>query len=150
MFGDGLRTRAKRNHALEIPSLVFVIRNSTPIPVAILLAWPPASSVPLRDDAVDAVGREESVLNSLSKAVFIDRITKIDIRVARLVAQRRRRHAELVGRLKVGEDLTPGAVLTRAAAVALVHDDQVEEVRCEGVEEPGRRSSSARAWYVAK
>ena len=43
-------------------------------------------------------------------------------------AQRRGRHSELHGRAEVLEDLAPVALLPRAAAVALVDDDEVEEV----------------------
>ena len=39
--------------------------------------------------------------------------------------------AELDGRLEVVEDLAPRAVLARAAPVALVDDDEVEEVGAE-------------------
>src|SRR6185437_1062027 len=43
--------------------------------------------------------------------------------------QRRRRHAELIGRLEIVQNVSPIAVVARAAAVALIDDDQVEEVR---------------------
>src|SRR5205823_13501830 len=42
---------------------------------------------------------------------------------------RRCGHAQLKGRLKVGENLPPVTVVLRTAAMTLVHDDQVEELR---------------------
>ena len=78
---------------------------------------------------MDAVRGEEAVVDALAQAVCVDRIAEIEVGVAVVVAQRRGGHAELEGGLEVFEDLAPGAVVARAAAVALVHDDQVEEVR---------------------
>ena len=75
-----------------------------------------------------AVGREEAVVDALPQAVGVDRVAEVEVGVAVVVAQRRRGHAELVGRLEVFEDLAPVALVARAAAVALVHDDEVEEV----------------------
>ena len=40
----------------------------------------------------------------------------------------RGRHAELEGRLEVVQDLPPVALVPGAAPMALVHDDEVEEI----------------------
>ena len=77
---------------------------------------------------MDAVGGQEAVLDALAQAVGVDRVAEVAVGVAIIVAQRRRGHAELIGRLEVFEDLAPVALVAGAAAVALVHDDQVEEV----------------------
>ena len=83
-----------------------------------------------------AVGREESVLDALAQTVGVDRVAEVAVGVAVVLAQRRRRHAELIGRLEVFKDLAPVALVAGAAAMALVDDDQVEEVgrvlRCTG------------------
>ena len=64
------------------------------------------------------------------------RVAEVEVRVAVVVAQRRGGHAELIRGLEVFEDLPPATVVARAAAMALVHDDEVEEVRRERLEQP--------------
>ena len=78
---------------------------------------------------MDPVGRQEAVVDALPQAVGVDRVAEVGVGVAVVLAQRRGGHAELVGRLEVLQDLAPVAVVAGAAPVALVHDDQVEEVR---------------------
>src|SRR5205085_905451 len=43
-------------------------------------------------------------------------------------ALRSRGHAKLIGRLEVVENLAPVALVVGTAAMALVHDDEVEEI----------------------
>ena len=92
------------------------------------MAGPPAGGVPRGDDAMDAVGGEEAVVDALPQAVGVERVAEVAVGVAVVLAQRGGRHAELVGGLEVLEDLAPVALVAGAAAMALVHDDQVEEV----------------------
>ena len=77
---------------------------------------------------MDAVGGEEAVVDALAQAVGVDRVAEVVVGVAVVLAQRRRGHADLEGGLEVFEDLAPVALVAGAAAVALVDDDQVEEV----------------------
>ena len=78
---------------------------------------------------MDAVGREEPVLDALLEAVGVQRVAKVGVGVSVVVAKRSRRHAELGGGLEVFEDFAPVAVVARAASMTLVHDHEVEEVR---------------------
>jgi hypothetical protein len=71
------------------------------------------------------------------EAVGVDRVAEVEVGVAVFVAQRRGGHAELVGGLEVFEDFAPVGFFLRAAAMALVHDDQVEEVAGEFLVEAG-------------
>src|SRR5439155_4973828 len=87
-----------------------------------------ASGVPLGDDAVDAIGREEALVNALAQAVGVNRVAEVEVSVAVLIAQWSGGHAELVGGLEVFEDFAPVGVFLSAAAVAFVHDDEIEEV----------------------
>src|SRR5690606_16277591 len=57
------------------------------------------------------------------------RVAEVFVGVARLLAQRRGRHAELHGGREVIEYRAPVAVVAAGAAMAFVDDDQVEEVR---------------------
>jgi hypothetical protein len=57
VLGYRFSAGAKCYDALEIPRLVFVIGNGTPIAVAVLLAWPPAGRIPFDDDAMNAIRR---------------------------------------------------------------------------------------------
>ena len=77
---------------------------------------------------MDAVRGEEAVVDALPQAVRVERVAEVEVGVAVVLAQRRGGHAELVGRLEVLEDLAPVALVAGAAAVALVDDDEVEEV----------------------
>ena len=87
--------------------------------------------------AVDAVWRKEAVVDALAEAVRVDRIAEIAVGVAVVLAERRGRHAELEGGLEIFQDVAPVALVAGAAAVALVHDDEVEEVRREFAVEAG-------------
>ena len=128
MAGDGLGAGAQRDDALEVLGLVLVVGDLAAVAVELVLARAPAGGVPLGDDAMHAVGREEAVVDALPQAVRVDRVAEVAVGVAVVVAQRRGGHAELVGGLEVLEDLAPVALVAGAAAVALVDDDQVEEV----------------------
>ena len=88
----------------------------------------PPSSIHGRNDSVYAVGSQESVIDALFQAVHVERITEVGIRVAVVLTQRRCGHANLKCRFKVLQNLTPVAFVACAAAVALVHDDEVKEV----------------------
>src|ERR1019366_1938416 len=63
-------------------------------------------------------------------------VAEVEVVVAVFSAQRRGGHAELVGRLEVFENLAPVAVFLGAAAVALINDDQVEEIGLELLVKP--------------
>src|SRR5207302_1516533 len=62
---DGICASTQRDHSFEVLGLVFVVRNLPSVAIELLFAWTPASCIPLRYDAVDAVRREESILYSL-------------------------------------------------------------------------------------
>jgi hypothetical protein len=57
MTRDGRSAGAQRDDSLKIPGLVLVIGDWTAEAVELIAAWPPAGRIPLRDDAVDAIGR---------------------------------------------------------------------------------------------
>src|SRR5438309_723053 len=77
---------------------------------------------------MNAIGREESILDSLAQAVGIDRIAEIEISIAIIFTQRGSGHSQLKSRLEIGENLAPVAQIARAAPVAFVHDNQIKEV----------------------
>jgi len=79
---------------------------------------------------------QESVLDALFQAVGVERVAEVRISVLVVLPQWRGRHAQLEGRLEVFQDLAPVALVPRAAAVAFVHDDEVEEVPWELPVEP--------------
>ena len=64
----------------------------------------------------------------LGKAVFVERIAEVPVRIDVVLAARSGRHADLAGRLEPPQDLAPVAVSARTATMALVHDHQIEEV----------------------
>ena len=131
MPGDSLRAGAKGHASLEIGRGINFVRDFAAVTVEFVLARSPTGGVPLRHDAMHAVGREETVINTLPQAVSVNRVAEIKVGVAVVVAQRRRRHAELIGGRKVFEDVAPVGIFLGAAAMTLVHDDEIEKVRRE-------------------
>lgn len=98
---DGLRAGTQGHHPLEILGLVLVVRDRSSVAVEIARAGAPAGGVVGRDNPVDAVGREETIVYALAQAVGVDRIPEVAIGVAALFSQRRGRHTELIGGLEV-------------------------------------------------
>src|SRR5665213_825005 len=134
--GNRFGARPQRDHPLEVLRLVFVVGDRPAIAIEFVPAWPPPGGIPFRNDAMHAIGCQEAVVDALPQAVLIDRIAEIPIRVVRLGAKRRRGHAELRGRLEIFKDRPPRAFIARAAAVALIDNDEVEEIRWELFEQP--------------
>ncbi len=128
---DGLRAGAQSDEALEIGGAIFLVGDGAAIAVEVILARPPAGRVPLGDDAMDAVRREEAVVNALAQAVGINRVAEVEVGIAVLIAQGSGGHAQLIGRLEIFEDFAPVRVFLGAAAMALVHDNEIEEIRRE-------------------
>ena len=128
MPGDGFSAFEQCDLPLKIRRAVEFVRDATAVAVNVFLAGPPAGGIPLRNDAVDAIRREETVVNALPQAVGVNGIAEVKVGVAVVFAFRSGRHAELIGRFKVFENLAPVGFFLRAAAMALVHDDEVEEV----------------------
>ena len=85
---------------------------------------------------MDAIRGQEAVVDALLEAVGVERVAEVEVRVAVFVAQRGGGHAELVGGLKPFKDFTPVGIFFRAAAMALVHDDEVKEVSREFLVQP--------------
>ena len=74
---------------------------------------------------------QKPILDTLTQAVCVKRITKIAIGVSVIPSERGSSHSELIGRLKIGQNLPPVALILGTTAVALVYDGQVEELRPE-------------------
>src|SRR5437867_953805 len=120
---DGFSPFEQGDFPLEIRRAIDSIRDATTVAVQVFRAWTPARCVPLRHNPMDAVGRQEAIVNALPEAVSVNRVAEIDIGVAVFVAQRRGRHAELIGGLEVFQDFAPVGIFLGAAAVAFVHDN---------------------------
>src|SRR5690349_15327471 len=86
MARDCFGTSTQRNDSLKIFRLIFVVRDFTTVSIKVAFARSPSSSVPLRNDTMNAIGREKSVFDALSKAVLIDRVAKVSVRVAVIFA----------------------------------------------------------------
>src|SRR5206468_4249879 len=125
---DRFGTRAKCNDFLEVLRRVLPVRDLAPEPVDISSAGAPAGCIVSRDDAVNAIRGQEAVLNSLPEAVLVDGVAEVQVRVSVIVTQRCCRHAELVCRLEVLQDFAPRAFVACAPTVALVYNNEIEEV----------------------
>ena len=135
LLRDELRPVVDDERAVEVLLVVDSVLDLLALAIDLARLRPVALDVAVDVDLDDLVRREEAVVDALLQRVGVDRLAEVvDVRdVLRLL--RRRRHADLRGGREVLEDLAPGGILGRAAAVALVDDDQVEEVRRELPEE---------------
>ena len=73
--------------------------------------------------------REEAVVDAVLERVDIDRLAEIGVGVHVVLALGRGGEAELHGGGEVIQDAAPVAFVVGAAAMALVNDDEIEEVR---------------------
>ena len=73
--------------------------------------------------------RQEAVVDALLERVDVDRLAEIGVGVHVVLALGRGGQAELHGGGEVVQDAAPVALVVGAAAMALVDDDEVEEVR---------------------
>ena len=110
---DGLGAGTQRHAALEIGGGVNLVGYLPPVTVEVVLAGPPASGVPLRDDAMHAIWRKEAVIDPLPEAVLINWITKIEVAVAILIPQWRCGHSKLICGREVFEDFAPVGFFAR-------------------------------------
>ena len=131
LLGDPLGALVEDEHPVHVALVVDAVLDLLAEVVRHALGRTPAQQVLVEVDADDLVGREEAVLDALLERVGVDRIAEVGEGRDVLRLLRRRGQAELDGGLEVVEDLPPRAVLAGAAAVALVDDHQVEEVRAE-------------------
>jgi len=129
--------RAQGHDALEVLGLVLVVGDGPAVAVEVARAGPPPRRVEHAHDAVDAVGGEETVGDALAQAVLVERLAEVDVGVAALLVERRRRQAELGRAVEMVQDRAPPALVAGAAPVGLVHDHEVEEVGRVGAVEAG-------------
>ena len=72
---------------------------------------------------------QEAVVNAFLQRVDVHGLAEVRVGVAVVLALRRRGQTKLYRRCEVLEDRAPVALVVCATAVALVDDDEVEEVR---------------------
>ncbi len=137
MAGDGLRAGAQGHAALEVGGGIDFVGDFAAVAVEVALAGAPTGGIPLGHDAMDAVGGEKAVVDALAEAVGIDGVAEIEVGVAVVGAQGRGGHAELAGGGEVFEDFAPVGFVLGGAAMAFVHDDEIEEVGFEFLVEAG-------------
>ena len=82
-----------------------------------------------RGDLLHLERRQEAVVDAVLERVDVDRLAEVGVGVDVVLALGRGGQAELHGGREVVEDAAPVAFVVRAAAMALVDDDEVEEVR---------------------
>ena len=87
--------------------------------------------------------RQEAVVDALFQRIGVNRLAEIGVGVDVVAPLRRRGQAELHGRREIVENVAPVAFVVGAAAMALVDDDEVEEV-LRIVAEIGRRARRPR------
>ena len=127
LLGDQLGAVVEDQRAVEILLVVDAVLDLVALAVEFALLRPIALHVAVDMDLDHLVGREEAVADALLQRVGVDRLAEV-VDVGDVFGLLRRGgQADLGGGGEVVEDLAPGGILGRAAAVALVDDDQVEE-----------------------
>ncbi len=128
MFCHSLSAGAQGYATFKIGGGVFLVGNFPAIAVKLVPARSPASGIPLGDDSVNTIGGKKTVLNSLPQTVLIYRIAEIHICIPVFFAHGRGGQTELTGRGEVFENFPPVGLCSRAAAMAFVYDNEIEEV----------------------
>ena len=118
--------------SVEIFRIVFAIFDFVAIDIALPRGGSPAFEIAICADANDFIGCQITVFDALFEAICVDRFS--EVREIRDVVSffRRGGHADLRSRREVIENFSPSRVITSAAAVAFVDDDEVEKVWTEG------------------
>ena len=111
--------------------VVFAVLDLLAVLVGLAGLRAPAVEVLVEADPHDLVGREEAVVDALPEGVGVDGLAEVVDVGDVLGFLRRGGEADLGGRREVFENLAPGGIFGGAAAMALVDDDQIEEVRRE-------------------
>ncbi len=126
--------REQGDHPLEVACRIDALGHLAAQPVELAGRRFPAVGIGGEDDTSNPVGREEAVLDPLAERVPVDGVAEVLVAV-HVVAARGCGQTKLDGTGEVIENCPPGRVLLGAATMALVHDDQVEEVGSEGGEQ---------------
>ncbi len=112
---------------IEVPLLVAAARLD--VARDDLVVWRRDVLVERGGDLPHLEGREEAIVDALPQRVLVHRLAEIGVGVGVHGALGRSRQAQLNRRAEVVEDRAPAAFVVGPAAVALVGDDEVEEVR---------------------
>jgi len=123
-FGAG----EERDDALELFCAVQAGRHLAPKAVEHAGVNVQAVGVHVHCHPHHAVGSQEAVRDALAQAVGIDGRAEIVVGVHVVIPLGGGGHADLLSRLKVFQDFAPRTLLAGAAAMALVHENQVEKV----------------------
>lgn len=88
--GDCVRASLKRYAArpLEVLGVVKGIWDLPAMGILLPLVRPPAGGVVGGQDAVDAIGSEEAVLDALLEAVGVERVAEVQVGIAVILAER--------------------------------------------------------------
>ena len=135
LCGDALGALVDDQIAVEVLLVVDAVFDLLAVFVGLSLGRAVAFHVHVEMDFDHLVGSEEAVADALLQRVGVDRLAEVVDVGDVLGFLRRGGEADLGGAGEVFEDLAPGGIFGRAAAMALVDDDEVEEVRRELAEE---------------
>ena len=79
-------------------------------------------------DTLDLKWREESVIDPLSKRVFIDGLSEIVVRIYIVISLRSGGETEMDSTGKIFQYFSPIPILSRTSAVTLIDDDEIEKI----------------------
>lgn len=116
----------------EIPivvlGVVLALFDQLPVFVAFVLFWCVAQGVHIGDNPDHLVGGEEPIGNALPQRISIERLAKIALVGDILGFRGCSGETDVSGGGEVVEDVAPCGILVGAATMALVNDDEVEEI----------------------
>ena len=127
--GDELGALFEDQAPVEVRLVVLAVLDELAVLVRLALLRAPTFQVLVDADADDLVRGEEPVVDALLQRVGVDRVAEVLDVGDVLGFLGRCGEADLRGGGEVFEHLAPGRIIGRTAAVALVDDDEVEEVR---------------------
>ena len=116
---------------VEIGAVVDAVFDFLAVLVLETLWRAPTLGIDVQCDLDDLVGSEEAVVDALLQGVGVERIAEILGAGNLLGFLGCGGEADVGGAFEVFEDLAPLAVFAGAAAMALIDDDEIEEVRAE-------------------
>ena len=128
LAGNKLGAVVDYQRAVEVLGVVDAVLDLLAFAVELALLGPVALHVAVDVDLHHLVGREEAVADALLERIGVNRLAEIGDVGNVFGFLGCRGHADLRRLREIVEDFAPGRILGRAAAVALVDHDQVEEL----------------------
>jgi hypothetical protein len=78
-LGYGLSTSLECHYPFKVTSLIFLIRDLSPVAVEFVFGRMPAGCINIGYNSMNTVGRKEAIVYALSQAVSINRVPEVAV-----------------------------------------------------------------------